>query len=479
MSSSPPAESPRTILELAEAYRAGSTLPVAATKEYLRRIERLNPRLNCFITVLPEPALKAAALSEQRFKSGTPLGPLDGIPVAVKDIIYIEGVKCTAGSKILANNVAPYDAPVVKNLKGAGAILVGTTNLHEFAAGVTSENPHYGPVRNPWDVNRVAGGSSGGSAVAVAAGMAVTAIGTDTAGSVRIPAALCGVVGLKPTYGRVSRLGVIPLAPSLDTVGVLSSNAWDAAATLQVIAGHDGDDMTTVNSQATDYTNALSLPFQGARIGVVQNYSQEIIDPRVEENLSQFTSKLVKIGCTTHDADLGGMDQIYDRWLIIRRAEATAFHLGWLEGSPELYGEDVRKLMELGKDVRAVDYVNALNSRPSTMERFTSSMKGLDFLAIPTTCIPAPLIGQPKVNIKGKEVEVYSALNRLTLPFNYLGCPALSIPSGFVGGLPVGVQIVGRLFDEAGVLRLAHAYEHKFGSHSAPDHSWDGSPPTA
>ena len=473
MASLHPARKPRTIQELTEAYSAGSTLPVAATKEYLRRIERLNPKLNCFITVLADSALKAAANSERRLKSGNPLGPLDGIPVAIKDIIYIEGVRCTAGSKILANNIATYDAPVVKKLKEAGAVIVGTTNLHEFAAGVTSENPHYGPVRNPWEVSHIAGGSSGGSAVAVASGLAAIAIGTDTAGSVRIPAALCGVLGIKPTYGRVSRLGVIPLAASLDTVGILSSNAWDAAATLQVIAGHEKDDVTTVDSQATDYTEGLSLPFKGARIGVVRSYAREIIDPRVEEILGKFISKLEEIGCTAHEVEVDGMDQIYGKWLLIRRAEATAFHLAWLKSSPELYGEDVRKLMELGRDVRAVDYVNALNARPSMIERFVDSIKGIDFLALPTTGVPATLIGQPRLTINGKEVEVYSALNRLTLPFNYLGFPALSIPSGFVGGLPVGVQIVGRLFDEAGVMRLAHAYEEKFGPHPAPDVSYD------
>jgi aspartyl-tRNA(Asn)/glutamyl-tRNA(Gln) amidotransferase subunit A len=468
LSSSQPTNIPRTIFDLAQAYRAGKILPVAATKEYLKRIERLNPELNCFITVLADSAMKAAAQSEERFRSGSPRGPLDGVPIAVKDIIYIEGVKCTAGSKILANNIATYDAPVVKRLKAAGAVLVGTTNLHEFAAGVTSDNPHYGPVRNPWDVARIAGGSSGGSAVAVAAGLAATALGTDTAGSVRIPAALCGVLGLKPTYGRVSRLGVIPLAASLDTVGVIAANAWDVAATLQVIAGHEKDDVTTVDSQGTDYTGALSVPFHGARIGVVRSYSREIVDPRVEENLGGFISKLKEIGCTAREVDPVGIDQIYERWLLIRRAEATAFHLGWLESTPELYGEDVRNLMILGKDVRAVDYVNALNTRPSIIERFSDSVKGFDFLALPTTCVPAPVIGQRRVTIKGKEVEVYSALNSLTLPFNYLGLPALSIPSGFIEGLPVGVQIVGRLFDEAGVMRLAHAYEDKFGPHPVP-----------
>jgi aspartyl-tRNA(Asn)/glutamyl-tRNA(Gln) amidotransferase subunit A len=479
LSSSNPSTIPRTVSGLADAYRAGSTLPIAATKEYLKRIERLNPRLNCFITVLADSALKAAELSQRRFKSGAPLGPLDGIPLAIKDVIYIEGVRCTAGSKILANNIAGYDAPVVKKLKEAGAILVGTTNLHEFAAGVTSENPHYGPVRNPWDESRVAGGSSGGSAAAVAAGMAVGALGTDTAGSVRIPAALCGVPGLKPTYGSVSRLGVIPLAPSLDTVGVISSNARDAAAILQVIAGHEINDVTTVDSGPTEYLKAMSRPFVGAQIGVVRNYFSDFIDPSVTENFNKFISSLEEIGCKAHEIELDGIDEIYDKWLLIRRAEATAFHLRWLESTPELYGEDVRRLLELGKDLRAVDYVNALNARPLSMERFASSMKEFDFIALPTTCIPAPPMGQARVTIKGKELETYSALNRLTLPFNYLGCPALSIPSGFIEGLPVGVQIVGKLFDEAGVLRLALAYEEKFGAYPVPSLSEDEAAPTA
>jgi aspartyl-tRNA(Asn)/glutamyl-tRNA(Gln) amidotransferase subunit A len=479
LSSSSAPSNLRTISGLSDAFRAGSKLPVAATKEYLKRIKQLNPKLNCFITVLADSAIKAAELSERRFKSGTPLGPLDGIPLAVKDIIYIEGVRCTAGSKILADNIATYDAPLVRKLKDAGAILVGTTNLHEFAAGVTSENPHYGSVRNPWDEGRVAGGSSGGSAAAVAAGMALGAIGTDTAGSVRIPDALCGVSGLKPTYGRVSRLGVIPLAPSLDTVGVITSNAWDAAAILQVIAGHDSDDMTTVASGHVEYLKSLSMPFRGARIGILRNYLSDNIDPRVEEDFRQFISRLEEVGCKAHEMEIEGMEEVYERWLVIRRAEATAFHLSWLKSSPHLYGSDVRRLLELGMDLKAVDYVSALNARPSSIDRFESSMKGFDFIALPTTCIPAPALGQERVTINGKIIETYSALNRLTLPFNYLGCPVHSIPSGLVGGLPVGVQIVGRLFDEAGVLRLALAYVEKFGPPALPSFLEDKTAPTA
>jgi aspartyl-tRNA(Asn)/glutamyl-tRNA(Gln) amidotransferase subunit A len=441
---------------------------VAVTRAYLARIETLGRRLNTFITVLGDTALKAAAESERRYEAGTPLGPLDGVPIAVKDVFYISGVRCTAGSRILADNVATYDAPVVRYLRDAGAVLVGTTNMHEFAAGVTSTNPHYGAVKNPWDESRVAGGSSGGSAVAVATGMAEGAIGTDTAGSVRIPAALCGVMGFKPTYGRVSRLGVVPLAPSFDTVGVLALNAWDTAAMLQVMARHDGADMTTVDEPVPNYLDSISVPFSGARVGVVRRYFQDTLDPLVQENFESFASRLCDIGCTVEEADLEGVQDVYDRWVLIRRAEATAFHMRWLESSPELYGDDVRKLLELGRRVLAVDYVDALNARPAVIERFSDAMRRFDFLMVPATCVAAPGINQANVYIGGRDIATYSALNRLTLPFNYVGFPAVSIPSGLAGNLPLGVQIVGKLFDEARVLSVANAYEEKFGPHPLP-----------
>ena len=459
---------PRTVRDVAKTYREGAAHPIDVTREYLKRIGTLNPRFNCFITVLADSATRAAEESGRRFKEGNPLGPLDGVPVAIKDIIYIEGVRCTAGSKILADNIAPYDAPVVRKLKAAGAVILGTTNLHEFAAGTTSVNPHYGAVRNPWNEKLIAGGSSGGSAVAVASGMAAAALGTDTAGSVRIPAALCGVLGLKPTYGRVSRLGVIPLSPSLDTVGVLASTSWDAGAVLQAISGADKGDMTVADSEVPDL-EAMSRPLFGARVGIGGKSFLEDLDPSVEENFNTFISKLKEIGCEIGEADLDGIAEIYDRWLPIRRAEATAFHLKWLQSSPELYGNDVRRLLELGKDVLAVDYVNAVNARPSYMERFAASMKNFDVIVAPCTSIPAPLIGQEMVRINGKDLPVYSALNRLTLPFNYVGFPVLSIPSGLVDGLPLGVQLVGKLFDEATPLRLAEAYEEKFGAHARPE----------
>jgi aspartyl-tRNA(Asn)/glutamyl-tRNA(Gln) amidotransferase subunit A len=457
-----------SIGRLGSAYRSGSLSPVAVAEQGLKRISELNPRFNCFITVLEEGALKAAAESEARYKEGAPLGPLDGVPVAVKDMIYIKGVRCTAGSKILAKNVASYDSPAAARLRGAGAVLIGTTNMHEFAAGVTSDNPHYGAVRNPWDVDRVAGGSSGGSAVAVALGLAAGALGTDTAGSVRIPAALCGVLGLKPTYGRVSRLGVIPLAPSLDTVGTLASDAWDSAAMLQVLAGHDEDDITTVDAPVPDYLAELAEPFSGAEVGVPRRFLRDLVDSSVEEVFAGFLANLRALGCRVREFDLDGLDEAYALWLPIRRAEATSFHTKWLSEHPELYGDDVRRLLELGKEVLATDYVSAINSRPSLMERFAASMADLDVVAMPATCVPAPVIGQSRVKVDGKDVDIYSALNRLTLPFNLTGFPALSIPGGQAGPLPVGVQLVARPFEEAKVLGLAHAYEAKFGAHPNP-----------
>ena len=459
---------PRTIRGLAAGYRSGSVVPTDVTREYLERITELNPRLNCFITVLADSAIRAAAESEKRIKEGNPLGPLDGVLIAIKDLIYIDGVRCTAGSKILANNVASYDAAVIKKLKAAGAVLIGTTNLHEFAAGVTNINPHYGPVRNPWDAARISGGSSGGSAAAVAAGMAPASVGTDTGGSVRIPAALCGVVGLKPTYGRVSRLGVVPLSSSLDTVGVLTTSAWDACALLQTIAGHDKEDMATAESEVPDFFAEMSLPLSSGRVGVPRSFFRDRLDPAVEDNFSSFTSRLKDIGCSLADADLDFLDSAYDMWLPIRKAEATSFHLRWLQSSPELYGEDVRKLLEEGVDVRAIDYVGAVNARPSFMEKFSQAMGRFDFLALPCTGVPAPPLDRPSVSIRGRPVDIRSALIRPSIPFNYIGCPVVSIPSGLVGGLPVGVQLVGRLFDEAGLLRLVRSYEERFGPFPVP-----------
>jgi len=357
---------------------------------------------------------------------------------------------------------------VVRRLKAAGAVLVGTTNLHEFAGGVTSENPHYGPVRNPWDTTRVSGGSSGGSAAAVASGLCAAALGTDTAGSVRIPASLCGVVGLKPTYGLVSRLGVIPLASSFDTIGMLTSSAWDAAALLQAMAGHEPDDITTLSVEAGGYGGEVAKPVGGIKVGVPRKFFENSVDSKVEGVLSTFLNRLVEAGLSVSDMEFAELQKAYDLWLPIRLAEATAFHLRWLEETPQLYGDDVLASLQNGKGISAVDYVYAQNSRPLLTQSFLSSMQGVDIVALPCTPIVAPRIGEKEVTAGKGKTTVRSALLGLTVPFNVVGFPAISVPAGVIDGLPVGVQLVGRPFNEALLLRTALAMESASGPYPDP-----------
>lgn len=445
--------------ELYKSYRDGASIPSRVTAGLLTEIDRYNPRLDCYITVLKEAAMQQARASDERFAKKGPVGPLDGVPVSIKDMIYIKGVKCTAGSKILSSNVATYDSPVSSRLKEAGAVLVGTTNLHEFASGVTSSNPHYGAVRNPWDLERVSGGSSGGSAVSVAAGLAAASVGTDTGGSVRIPAALCGILGLKPTYGRISRIGVVPLAGSLDTVGVLAATAWDAAAMLSVLAGHREGDVTAAELPVPDYLAELERPWPEMKVAVPHRYFFDLLDDEVQKTFSRFVDGLTGMRCDVRSSDLPDTERIDDVWLPIRRGEMAAFHQQWFPALADQYGEDVRKAIESGMQIPAYKYINAQNLRVILRERFLASMKGFDLLVTPATCIPAPLIGQDAVKLGEKETPVYAALNRLTLPFNLVGFPAISVPMGKVNGLPVGAQVVARPFDESLLLRFAAAHE--------------------
>src|SRR5712691_11198277 len=424
----------KTIRALAPEIMRGRISPVALTEEVLQRAERLNPTINSYITILRDGALREAEAAERAIREGRYSGPLHGIPIAVKDLFYIKGVRCTAGSKILATNVANYDSLVVKRLIGAGAILIGTTNLHEFASGVTNVNPFYGPVRNPWDTGRISGGSSGGSAAAVAAEMTVAALGTDTSGSVRIPSSLCGVVGLKPTYGRISRVGVIPLSTSFDTVGTLTGCVWDAAALLQELAGYESGDTTTEEVGVPNYLSELEVPLETLRVGVPRPYFLEDVDPEVAELFSKFLDRMSKGSIHVSDVVVREMERVYEIWAAVRRSEATAFHEQWLATIPEMYGEDVRKGLEKGREITAVQYINAQNRRPEIHENLLEAMKGVDFLVAPTTPVVAPKIGEERVELNGKSVDVYATLTRLTLPFNVAGLPVISIPIGFAHG---------------------------------------------
>jgi aspartyl-tRNA(Asn)/glutamyl-tRNA(Gln) amidotransferase subunit A len=442
-----------------------------ATRE---RIQKLNPKLNAFITILDDSARREAKHADSLIKQGKYLGPLHGIPISFKDLIYVNGVKSTSGSKILADFVPDYDSTVTRKLRKAGAIIVGTNNTHEFACGITNINPHYGSSKNPWDPARMSGGSSGGSAVAVSGGMSLASIGTDTSGSIRVPASLCGIFGLKPTYGRVSKHGVMPLAPSIDHIGPLARSAWDIAAVLQGIAGYDKMDPSSARVAVPDYLKELASSEtrnnnddinEKFKIGIPKQFFFDMIEPKVMEVFRAFVDRLHGCGITTvSNVDVDGTDKIFETWRAIRLGESAATHDEWMVSRPQDYGEDVLRMLQKGQEITAVHYINALHKwRQEIKNAFLKAMSGYDALLVPTTIIPAPFLDQKEVNIEGKTIEVYLSLNRLTTVFDVTGLPALNIPAGLVDSkLPVGVQLVGRPFDESRILKIAYTYEQQY-----------------
>jgi aspartyl-tRNA(Asn)/glutamyl-tRNA(Gln) amidotransferase subunit A len=471
-----------TIKHLSKLIASRQISCVEVVEATIERIQKLNPKVNAFITVLGESARREAEHDDSLIKQGKYLGPLHGIPISLKDLIYVKGVRSTSGSKILANFVPDYDSTVTRKLRKAGAIIVGTNNTHEFACGITNINPHYGPSKNPWDIARMSGGSSGGSAVAVSSGMSLASIGTDTSGSIRVPSSLCGVFGLKPTYGRVSKYGVMPLAPSIDHVGAHARSAWDIAAMLQVIAGYDKMDPSSAKVPVPDYLKEISSSSKRRRntsndlvdsintrfkIGIPKQFFFDMIEPKVMKVFEQFVDRLNGCGgiTTVSGVDVQGTDKIFETWRAIRLGESAATHDEWMASpSRQDYGEDVISMLEKGQEIRVVHYINALNKwRQEIKDAFLKAMYQYDALLVPTTIIPAPFLDQKEVNIEGKTVEVYLSLSRLTTVFDITGLPALNIPAGLVDSkLPVGVQLVGRPFDESRILKIAYIYERQY-----------------
>jgi len=434
-------------LTLSDAVRMIELKQVSSTElnaSVMSRIEQLNPSMCAFITVMKPEYTKDGTL------------PLRGVPISVKDLYDTKGVKTTAGSRIFADRVPVQDADAVRKLKTAGAVIVGKTNLHEFAFGVTTINPHYGIARNPWNRDRISGGSSGGSASAVALGMGLGSLGSDTGGSIRIPASLCGIVGLKPTYGRVSLQGVIPLAWSLDHAGPMTRTVRDAAVLLQIIAEPD--------PQSLPYTEALSGNIAGLRVGIPTNYFYEQLDPLVERTVRSALSALEKLGARLVHIEVPGIAIHRAAWFQIASAEAYSYHEFLLQKHPALYGTDVRARLEAGKVLLSVDYVRSQRSRTLIKEQCAQLFRTVDVIVTPTVPISAPRIEDVyKPWGAGPETAVAS-LTRLTRFFNLVGLPAISIPCGFTDdNLPIGLQIVGKAFDEFTVLRTAHAYEQSAG----------------
>jgi aspartyl-tRNA(Asn)/glutamyl-tRNA(Gln) amidotransferase subunit A len=449
-----------TLHSLSKALRRREVSPVEITLAYLQRIETFDGEINSFITVLPEQALKAARSAEKELLKGRSSGPLHGIPFAAKDLFFTRGIRTTCGSKILRNFVPAYNATVIERLQAAGAILLGKLNMHEFAYGTTSVNPHYGAVRNPWDRERVTGGSSGGSAAALASSFVPLALGTDTGGSIRIPSALCGTAGLKPTFGRVSKYGVYPLCWSLDHPGPMTRCVADLAMAMNVMAGSDPLDRSTSPVAVPDYTRGLSDTLKGTSIGVPDSYYFDRLAPEVRTAVQKAIRVFKRLGATAKKISIPQLPEASIATFIILLAEGAATLEKLHRTRARDLGDDVRSRLNLGAAIMAAQYLKAQAIRRKIRENFCQAFQKVNVILTPQLPITAPKLDQGNVSW-GKETEaVPSALTRFTRIYNLVGIPSLSVPCGFsAAGLPIGLQIAGRPFDEKTVLRVGCAYE--------------------
>jgi aspartyl-tRNA(Asn)/glutamyl-tRNA(Gln) amidotransferase subunit A len=448
-----------TIREAAEGLRRRRFSAVELTTNTLARIERFNSTLRAYLTVTGEQALQQARQADAELESGKDRGPLHGIPLAVKDLFYTRGVHTSGGSPIYRNFVPDYDAFAVARLQSAGAVMLGKLNMHELAYGITSANPHFGAVLNPWNKKHSPGGSSGGSGAAIAAGMAYGALGTDTGGSIRIPASFCGTVGLKPTYGRVSRSGVMPLSWSLDHVGPLTNSVRDSAVLLNAIAGHDRADESSSRHPVVDFVPDDHCQVRGLRVGFPENFFFERLDGDVELCVRGAIARLESLGADVRPVklpDIGAVNAVARVMLLCEASAMLEPHLA----DRGQFGADVLALLDQGRLLPATDYIHAQRLRKRMQREFSQVWSSVDCLIAPTTPNTAPRVGDTTVKLGGREEDVRLATTRLVRSFNLLGLPALSMPCGLsTDGLPVGLQIVGPPFEEATILRVGAAME--------------------
>jgi aspartyl-tRNA(Asn)/glutamyl-tRNA(Gln) amidotransferase subunit A len=467
-----------TIHELAGLFRTKAATPTQAAREYLDRIAALDPKVKAYLTVTGEAALARAAEADARFQAGAPLSPLDGVPLGLKDVLCTRGVRTTCGSKILESFVPPYDATVVARLQRAGAVVLGKLNMDEFAMGSSTENSGFFTTRNPWDLSRVPGGSSGGSAAAVAADLAAATLGTDTGGSIRQPAAFCGNVGLKPTYGRVSRYGLVAFASSLDQIGPFTKDVEDAALMLQAIAGHDPKDSTSATVPVPDYAAGLGRGVEGLRVGIPAEYFIDGLDPEVESAVRAAIEILRGLGAKTESVSLPHTEYGLAAYYLIGPAEASSNLARYdgvkyglrVPGSRDLidmysrtrgagFGAEVKRRVMLGTYALSAGYHDAYYGKAQRVRTlvqrdFQHAFERVDVIVAPTTPSVAFKVGE-----KADPLSMY--LNDVfTIPVNLAGLPGVSVPAGFTrAGLPIGVQVIGKAFDEETVLRTAKAYE--------------------
>jgi aspartyl-tRNA(Asn)/glutamyl-tRNA(Gln) amidotransferase subunit A len=450
-----------TISEAASQIERRTLSPVELTEAVLRRIAAVDKLLNAYITVCAEQAREVAQATEKMIGAAYHLGPLHGIPIAIKDNIYTRGVRTTAGSKILADFVPAQDATVTARLKRAGAVIIGKTNLHEFAWGGTTDNPHYGTCRNPWNPDRFPAGSSGGSGAAVAARTCLGALGTDTGGSIRLPSSVNGIVGIRPTIGRVSNHNVVPLAWTMDTVSPMTRTVEDCMLMFAVIAGHDPLDDHSAQVPVPDYRGELTRGVGGLRVGLIRDYSLAHVQPAVGDTIRAALTTLESLGTHVEEIAMPSIHGNISAQLTIESCEPSTYHQEWLRTRPADYGEDVRTLLELGEMYLATHYLQAQRYRSVLRKDFLEGFKQVDVFVTPTLPFTATPCGATEVVIEnGEREDMLSAIMQFTGVPSLAGLPALSIPVGFdVDGLPVGMQVIGRPFDEGTLFRVGHAYQ--------------------
>jgi aspartyl-tRNA(Asn)/glutamyl-tRNA(Gln) amidotransferase subunit A len=455
-----------TLLEIGRKIRSGETSPSEIVRLLLEQIHRTDDKLKAYVTVCEESASKLAEAAELQLSAGQDLGPLHGLPISIKDLYETEGIRTTCGSKLMQDYIPKTDSTVVKRLKLNGAIVLGKTNTHEFALGGITP-----PTRNPWNLNHVPGGSSGGSAAAIAVSSAIASTGSDTGGSIRIPASFCGVVGLKPTYGRVSRAGIFPESWSLDHAGPITRRVEDTALLLKITAGRDELDPTSSELPVPDYVARLKDGVDGLRIGVPSNYFFEQCHEEVSGAVDFAMELLKDLGCSATDFEFPHIPEIMAAYTTLDSCEASAYHEREIEKRADDFQPDVRLLLENGLFIPATYYIQAQRVRAMIFPTIMSLFKQFDAIVTPSEPIVAPEVGQQTVRFGDVEESVDSALVRYLAPFNLTGLPALSIPCGFSkGGLPIGMQIIGKAYDETTVLRIGHAYEQSTDWHlKAPE----------
>ena len=450
-----------TLAEAAGLVKKGEVSPVELVEASLERIAQVDPQLKAFIRVFEKEARQVAKAAELMLMAGHDLGPLHGIPVALKDNVALRGHPTTAGSKILADWIPEQDATVTARLRQAGAVFVGKLNMHEFAWGGTSDNPHYGTVRNPWNVDRFPAGSSGGSGAAVAARTCYGAIGTDTGGSIRLPSAINGIVGIRATYGRGRHHGIIPRARSMGPAGPQARTVADCALMFGAVAGHDPRDASTARMPVPDYTEGLEAGIEGLRIGIIPGYFFHHLQRPVHDAVSTALDKLVAAGATLVEVDIHNIHGNISAQLTIEAAEPSTYHQRWLRERPGDYGEDVRTLLEVGEMLLATHYLQAQRYRNLLRGEFMDAFRRVDVFVCPTLPFTATRIGEMKVVIEaGQEEEMLSAIMQFTGVPSLTGLPSLNVPCGFdPDGMPIGMQIIGRPFDEATLFRAGAAYQ--------------------